>query len=180
MSLLFSEVKTINKNYIVNEDIREKEIRVIANDGSQLGILQTREAQGMADEAELDLVMISPGAKPPVCKIMDLGKFIYEQSKKEKEAKKKQKVISIKEVRVSLTIEEHDIEIKAKNARKFLLDGDKVKITVRFRGREMELGHIGLRILENFAKKLEDVCIIEKPAKREGRNMTLVVGPKKA
>ena len=134
----------------------------------------------MADESELDLVMISPGAKPPVCKIMDLGKFIYEQSKKEKEAKKKQKVISIKEVRVSLTIEEHDIEIKAKNARKFLLDGDKVKITVRFRGREMELGHIAQKILQNFASKLEDVCIIEKPAKREGRNMTMVVGPKKA
>ncbi|MBD7910097.1 MULTISPECIES: translation initiation factor IF-3 [Clostridium] len=173
-------MKTINKNYIVNEDIREKEIRVIAADGSQLGVIATKEAQNMADEAELDLVMISPGAKPPVCKIMDLGKFIYEQSKKEKEAKKKQKVISIKEVRVSLTIEEHDIEIKAKNARKFLLDGDKVKITVRFRGREMELGHLGLKILENFASKLEDVCIIEKPAKREGRNMTMVVGPKKA
>lgn len=173
-------MKTINKNYIVNEDIREKEIRAIAADGSQLGVITTREAQRMADEAELDLVMISPGAKPPVCKIMDLGKFIYEQSKKEKEAKKKQKVVSIKEVRVSLTIEEHDIDIKAKNARKFLLDGDKVKITVRFRGREMELGHLGLKILQNFASKLEDVCIIEKPAKREGRNMTMVVGPKKA
>jgi translation initiation factor IF-3 len=173
-------VKTINKKYIVNEDIREKEIRVIANDGSQLGILSTKEAQAMADEAELDLVMISPTAKPPVCKIMDLGKFIYEQSKKEKEAKKNQKVINIKEVRVSLTIEEHDIEIKAKNARKFLLDGDKVKITVRFRGREMELAHRGQKILENFVNKLEDVSIIEKPAKREGRNMTVVLGPKKA
>ncbi|NLK95406.1 MAG: translation initiation factor IF-3 [Clostridiales bacterium] len=173
-------MKTINKKYIVNEDIREKEIRVIANDGSQLGILSTKEAQAMADEAELDLVMISPTAKPPVCKIMDLGKFIYEQSKKEKEAKKNQKVINIKEVRVSLTIEEHDIEIKAKNARKFLLDGDKVKITVRFRGREMELAHRGQKILENFVNKLEDVSIIEKPAKREGRNMTVVLGPKKA
>jgi translation initiation factor IF-3 len=173
-------VKTINKKYIINEDIRDKEVRLIASDGAQLGVVATNEAQKLADEAELDLVMISPGAKPPVCKIMDLGKFIYEQSKKEKEAKKNQKVISIKEVRVSLTIEEHDIEIKAKNARKFLLEGDKVKITVRFRGREMELGHRGLKILENFASKLEDVCIIEKPAKREGRNMTIVVGPKKA
>lgn len=173
-------MKTINKKYIINEDIREKEIRVIAEDGSQLGVLSTREAQAMADEAEVDLVMISPGAKPPVCKIMDLGKFIYEQSKKEKEAKKNQKIVNIKEVRVSLTIEEHDIEIKAKNARKFLLDGDKVKITVRFRGREMELGHRGLKILENFTNKLEDVSIIEKPAKREGRNMTVVLGPKKA
>ncbi len=173
-------MKTINKNYIVNEDIREKEIRVIANDGSQLGVMATRDALAQAEEADLDLVMISPGAKPPVCKIMDLGKFIYEQSKKEKEAKKKQKVVNVKEVRVSLTIEEHDIDIKAKNARKFLLDGDKVKITVRFRGREMELGHLGLRILEKFSTKLEDVCVIEKPAKREGRNMTMVLGPKKA
>ncbi|MBE6047656.1 MAG: translation initiation factor IF-3 [Clostridium sp.] len=173
-------MKTINKNYIVNEDIREKEIRVIANDGNQLGIMSTKEALVKAEEADLDLVMISPGAKPPVCKIMDLGKFIYEQSKKEKEAKKKQKVVNVKEVRVSLTIEEHDIDIKAKNARKFLLDGDKVKITVRFRGREMELGHLGLRILEKFSDKLEDVCVIEKPAKREGRNMTMVLGPKKA
>ena len=173
-------MKTINKNYIVNEDIREKEIRVISNDGSQLGIISTKEAQAIADEAELDLVMISPTAKPPVCKIMDLGKFIYEQQKKEKEAKKNQKVINIKEVRVSLTIEEHDIAIKAKNARKFLLDGDKVKITVRFRGREMELSHMGQRILDNFAQKLEDVSVIEKPAKKEGRNMTMVLGPKKA
>jgi len=173
-------VKIINKNYIVNEDIRDKEVRVIANDGSQLGIMPTKKAQGIADDAELDLVMISPGAKPPVCKIMDLGKFIYEQSKKEKEARKNQKVVSIKEIRVSLTIEEHDISIKAKNARKFLLDGDKVKITVRFRGREMELGHLGQKILDNFANKLEDVSVIEKPAKREGRNMTVVLGPKKA
>ena len=173
-------MKTINKNYIVNEDIRDKEIRVIAADGSQLGVIATKEAQAMAIEADLDLVMISPGAKPPVCKIMDLGKYIYEQTKKEKEAKKKQKVINIKEIRVSLTIEEHDIDIKAKNARKFLLDGDKVKITVRFRGREMELGHLGLRILEKFSSKLEDVCVVEKPAKREGRNMTMVLGPKKA
>ena len=164
----------------MNEDIRDREVRLIASDGAQLGVVATVEAQRLADEGELDLVMISPGAKPPVCKIMDLGKFIYEQSKKEKEAKKNQKVISIKEVRCSLTIEEHDIEIKAKNARKFLLEGDKVKITVRFRGREMELGHRGMKILENFASKLEDVCIIEKPAKREGRNMTIVVGPKKA
>jgi translation initiation factor IF-3 len=142
--------------------------------------MPTKKAQGIADDAELDLVMISPGAKPPVCKIMDLGKFIYEQSKKEKEARKNQKVVSIKEIRVSLTIEEHDISIKAKNARKFLLDGDKVKITVRFRGREMELGHLGQKILDNFANKLEDVSVIEKPAKREGRNMTVVLGPKKA
>lgn len=173
-------MKSINKNYSINQEIREKELRVVGSDGEQLGIISSAEALKIAEEKDLDLVMISPNAKPPVCKIMDFGKFIYEQSKKEKEAKKNQKVVSIKEVRVSLTIEEHDIDIKAKNARKFLLDGDKVKITVRFRGREMELGHIGQRILDNFAAKLEDVCLIEKRPKREGRNMTMVLGPKKA
>lgn len=173
-------MKNISKDYSINEKIREKELRVIGKDGEQLGVLSSNEARRLAEESDLDLVMISPNAKPPVCKIMDFGKYVYEQSKKEKEAKKKQKIVSIKEVRVSLTIEEHDIDIKAKNARKFLLDGDKVKITVRFRGREMELGHIGQKILDNFAAKLEDVCLIEKRAKREGRNMTMVLGPKKA
>jgi translation initiation factor IF-3 len=180
MHINFSEVKNINKDFPMNEEIREKELRVIGSDGEQLGVISAAEARRLAEEKELDLVMMSPNAKPPVCKIMDFGKYIYEQSKKEKEAKKKQKVISIKEVRVSLTIEEHDIDIKAKNARKFLLDGDKVKITVRFRGREMELGHIGQKILNNFASKLEDVCLIEKQPKREGRSMTMVLGPKKA
>ncbi|WP_244835308.1 translation initiation factor IF-3 [Clostridium sp. BJN0001] len=173
-------MKNINKNFSINENIREKELRVISDDGSQLGIISTAEAKRLAEEKDLDLVMISPNAKPPVCKIMNYGKFIYEQSKKEKEAKKKQKVVSIKEIRVSLTIEEHDISIKAKNAKKFLLDGDKVKITVRFRGREMELGHLGQKILDNFQSKLEDVSVVEKPSKREGRNMTMVLGPKKA
>lgn len=174
------EVNDISKNYICNESIREKEIRVIDTDGSQLGVISTQEAQRIADEKELDLVMISPNANPPVCKIMDLGKYIYEQSKKEKEAKKKQKVTVIKEIRCGLTIEENDIAIKAKNARKFLVDGDKVKITIRFKGREAALGHLGLKILENFVSKLEDVCVVEKAAKQEGKNMTMVLGPKKA
>ncbi|MBE6063672.1 MAG: translation initiation factor IF-3 [Clostridium butyricum] len=173
-------MKNISKDFSINEEIREKEVRLIGNDGTQLGVMSGNEARKLAEESDLDLVMISPNAKPPVCKIMDYGKFVYEQSKKEKEAKKKQKVVNIKEIRVSLTIEEHDIDIKAKNARKFLLDGDKVKITVRFRGREMELGHMGQRILDMFASKLEDVSLIEKNAKREGRNMTMVLGPKKA
>ena len=173
-------MKNISKDFSINEEIREKEVRLIGNDGAQLGVVSGNEARRLAEESDLDLVIISPNAKPPVCKIMDYGKFVYEQSKKEKEAKKKQKVVNIKEIRVSLTIEEHDIDIKAKNARKFLLDGDKVKITVRFRGREMELGHMGQRILDMFASKLEDVCLIEKNVKREGRNMTMVLGPKKA
>ncbi|MCR1950324.1 translation initiation factor IF-3 [Clostridium sp. DSM 100503] len=170
----------MSKDFTCNENIRVKEVRVIDSEGNQLGVLQTKEAQRIADEKELDLVMISPNANPPVCKIMDLGKYIYEQSKKEKEAKKKQKVTTLKEIRCSLTIEENDIAIKAKNARKFLLDGDKVKITVRFKGREAQLGHIGQKILDNFVSKLEDVCVVEKPAKHEGRNMTMVLGPKKA
>lgn len=173
-------MKNINKNFLVNEEIKVKEIRVVSHDGSQLGVISPKEALKIAEEADLDLVMISPNANPPVCKIMDFGKFIYEQSKKEKEAKKKQKVITIKEIRLSPNIEEHDIMIKSNNARKFLLDGDKVKVTVRFRGREADYSHIGQKILENFQAKLQDICVTEKPAKLEGRNMTMVLAPKKA
>lgn len=175
-------MKTISKNkdFIINEDIREKEIRVISADGEQLGVLQTKEALKIAEEKELDLVVISPNANPPVCKIMDFGKYVYEQQKKDKEAKKKQKIISIKEVRMSATIEDHDIEIKANNARKFLLDENKVKVTVRFRGREVENSHVGHKILNSFVEKLGDVYVIEKPAKQEGRNMILILAPKRA
>ncbi|MTK14221.1 MAG: translation initiation factor IF-3 [Clostridiaceae bacterium] len=173
-------MKIISKDFLMNEQIREKELRVIGDDGSQLGILSSKDALKLAEEKELDLVMISPNANPPVCKIMDFGKYIYEQSKKDKEAKKKQKVISVKEVRLSPTIEEHDITIKANNARKFLLAGDKVKVTVRFRGREADYSFIGKKILENFYAKVEEVCVVEKAAKLEGRNMILILSPKKA
>jgi len=149
-------VNNINKNFAVNEEIRDREIRVIADDGEQLGVIATKEALRIAEEKELDLVMISPGAKPPVCKIMDYGKYIYEQSKKDKEAKKKQKVINLKEIRVS------------------------PKITVRFRGREAEYSHVGRKILDNFYSRLEDLCVIEKAAKLEGRNMIMILAPKKA
>lgn len=124
--------------------------------------------------------MISPNAKPPVCKIMDYGKHLYEQTKKIKEAKKNQKVVNIKEIRFSPTIEEHDIGIKANNARKFLLAENKVKVTVRFRGREADYSYKGRKILDAFVSKIEDVCVIEKPAKLEGRNMILILAPKKA
>ncbi len=164
----------------MNEEIREKEIRVIGADGEPLGILPTKEALKMAEEKELDLVAISPNAAPPVCKIMDFGKFIYEQQKKDKEAKKKQKVITIKEIRLSATIEEHDVEIKANNAKKFLTDGDKVKITVRFRGREIENSHVGRKILDLFVEKIGDIFIVEKPARQEGRNMIMILAPKRA
>ncbi|MFX0548058.1 translation initiation factor IF-3 [Hathewaya histolytica] len=167
------------KEQLLNEEINEKEIRVVSDDGEQLGIMSSKEALKIAEDREKDLVLISPGANPPVCKIMDYGKFVYEQSKKIKEAKKKQKVISIKEVRLSPTIEEHDITIKANNAKKFLLDGDKVKVTVRFRGREAVYSHVGQKILETFRSKLEEICVVEKPAKLEGRNMVLILAPKK-
>jgi len=167
------------KEVLLNEEIKEKEVRVVADGGEQLGIMSSQEALKIAEEREVDLVLMSPGANPPVCKIMDYGKFVYEQAKKNKEAKKKQKVINIKEVRLSPTIEEHDISIKANNARKFLLDGNKVKVTVRFRGREADYSHIGQKILDKFYEKVEEVCVIEKHAKLEGRNMILIIAPKK-
>jgi translation initiation factor IF-3 len=173
-------VKIINKEFLVNEEIREKELRVISNDGTQLGILNSKDALRMAEEKELDLVMISPNATPPVCRIMDFGKYIYEQSKKDKEAKKNQKIVTIKEIRLSPNIDEHDINIKANNARKFLIDEDKVKVTVRFRGREAEYSFIGHKILESFVAKIQDVCLIEKPAKLEGKNMIIILAPKRA
>ena len=138
------------KTLLVMKSIREKEIRVIDTDGTQLGVISTKEALQMAEEKDIRFSNDISNSKPPVCKIMDLGKYIYEQSKKEKEAKKKQKVTVIKEIRCSLTIEENDIAIKAKNARKFLLDGDKVKVTVRFKGREATLVHLGLKILRKL------------------------------
>lgn len=170
----------ISKDFLLNEEIREKELRVVSDQGEQLGILSSKEALRIAEEKELDLVMISPNAKPPVCKIMDFGKYIYEQQKKDKEAKKKQKVVNLKEVRLSPNIEEHDIEIKAANARKFLLAEDKVKVTVRFRGREADYSHTGAKILKVFLSLVEDVCIVEKLPKLEGRNMIMILGPKKA
>nr|WP_246578257.1 translation initiation factor IF-3 [Clostridium frigoris] len=164
----------------MNEEIRDKEIRVIGADGSALGILDTKDAIKLADESDLDLVMMSPTAKPPVCRIMDIGKFEYEKQKKEKEAKKKQKVVTLKEIRLSATIQDHDISIKASNAKKFLLEEDKVKITVRFRGREIENSKVGHKILRSFVEKIGDVYIVEKPARQEGRNMIMILAPKKA
>lgn len=142
--------------------------------------MSSKEALAIAEQKDLDLAMISPGAKPPVCKIMDYGKHIYEQSKKTKESKKNQKIVLLKEVRLSPTIEEHDINIKAGNARKFLLAEDKVKVTVRFRGREADYSYIGKKILESFYSKVEDICSIEKAARQEGRNMIMILAPKKA
>lgn len=163
----------------LNEEIRDKEVRLVGDDGEQLGIMSGREAQEKANEQGLDLVKISPKAKPPVCKIMDYGKFKYEQAKKEKEAKKNQKVITVKEVRLSPNIEEHDLNIKANQAKKFLKNEDKVKVTLRFRGREMKNTHKGKEIMDHFKEILDELCVVEKPAKLEGRQMIMILAPKK-
>lgn len=169
----------IAKDVQINGEIKFRELRVIDSDGSQLGIMQTKEALRIAEDNELDLVVISPTANPPVARVMDYGKHIYELSKKHKESKKNQKVINIKEIRVSPSIEEHDINIKANNAKRFLKCGDKVKITVRFRGREVDYSYIGEKILEKFVEILQDYGVPEKKAKLEGRNISLIMTPKK-
>lgn len=163
---------------MVNEQIRDKQVRLIDETGQQLGIVSAREAQKLANEKSLDLVKIAPKAKPPVCKIIDYGKYKFEQAKKEKEAKKKQKTISVKEVRLSPNIEQHDIDTKMKHANKFLDNGDKVKVVVRFRGRELAHTSAGRGILLDFAKGLEEVGEIDKPPKMEGRNMVMFLSPK--
>ncbi len=163
---------------MINEEIRDKEIRLIDADGSMLGIMSAKDAQKLAATKNLDLVKIAPQAAPPVCKIMDYGKYMFEQAKKEKEAKKNQKVISIKEVRISATIEDHDFNFKAKNAIKFLEDGDKVKVSVKFRGREMNYTSLGNEVLNKFAETVKDVGVVEKKPKLEGRSMIMILNPK--
>ena len=170
---------TTISNLMINEQIRDKEVRLIGPDGEQLGIMSAREAMAKAQEAELDLVKIAPTAKPPVCKIIDYGKYKYELARKEKEAKKTQKVIEIKEVRLSPNIEDNDLNTKVSAAKKFLEKGNKVKVTLRFRGREMAHMASSKHILDDFAKMLEEVAVVEKPAKVEGRSMTLVLAQKR-
>ena len=163
----------------MNEQIRDKEVRLIGENGEQLGIMSSKEAQKLAREAELDLVKIAPMAKPPVCKIIDYGKYRYEQARKEKEAKKKQKVIEIKEVRLSPNIEENDLNTKVSAARKFIQKGNKVKITLRFRGREMSHMNNSRHILEEFAEKLSDTAVVDKPSKVEGRSLVMFLSEKR-
>jgi len=170
--------KAISELFI-NEQIRDKEVRVIGEDGEQLGIMPTKEAQKLADDAGLDLVKIAPTAKPPVCKIVDYGKFRYEQARKEKEAKKKQKTIEIKEIRLSPNIDTNDLNTKMNAARKFLSKGDKVKVTLRFRGREMAHMANSKHILDDFAENLSDVATLEKAPKVEGRSMTMFLAEKR-
>lgn len=170
---------TISRETVrINEEIRVREVRVTSASGEQLGIMSTRDALRMAEEQHLDLVEVAPKAKPPVCRIMDFGKYRYEQQKREKEAKKKQKVISIKEVKLRPNIEQHDFDVKLKNAIRFVEDGNKVKVTIMFRGRELSHPEIGKEVLARVAEKLGDSVSIERNAKLEGKNMTMIVAPK--
>ncbi len=164
---------------MINEQIRDREVRLISQDGEQLGIMSAREAMKIAMEAELDLVKIAPGAKPPVCKIIDYGKYKYEQTRKEKEAKKKQRTVEIKEVRLSPNIDTNDLNTKVNNARKFISKGNKVKVTLRFRGREMAHVQQSRHILDDFAELLSDIASVEKAPKLEGRNMSMVLTEKR-
>ena len=164
---------------MINEQIRDREVRLIGEDGEQLGIMSAREAMKIAMEAELDLVKIAPTAKPPVCKIIDYGKYKYEQTRKEKEAKKKQRTVEIKEVRLSPNIDTNDLNTKVNNAKKFISKGNKVKVTLRFRGREMAHVQQSRHILDNFAEMLSDIAVVEKAAKLEGRNMSMVLTEKR-
>ncbi|HBV98808.1 MAG TPA: translation initiation factor IF-3 [Desulfotomaculum sp.] len=162
----------------MNEEIRVREIRVVDADGNQLGIMPTRDAMKMAEERQLDLVEIAPQAKPPVCRIMDFGKYKYEQSKREKEARKKQRIIELKEIKMRPNIEDHDFYVKVKNAVRFLKDGDKVKATMVFRGREIVHTQLGRQLLVRMAEELKDLCNIERQPKLEGKNMIMILSSK--
>ena len=164
---------------MINEQIRDKEVRLIGADGEQLGIMSAREAYKLAQEAELDLVKIAPGAKTPVCKIIDYGKYRYELARKEKEARKKQKTVELKEVRLSPNIDTNDLNTKMNAARKFISKGNKVKVTLRFRGREMAHVQASKHILDDFAEALADIAVVEKAPKLEGRSMGMVLTEKR-
>ena len=170
----------IKQELPVNGQIRAKEVQLIGDKGEKLGVVSLREALEKAEEKNLDLVLVAPNANPQVCKIMNYGKYKFEQAKKEKEAKKKQKVLEVKELRVTPNIEEHDFGFKSRNARKFLEDGNKVKITVRFRGREVNNSKAGELVLNKFIEALEDVAVVEKAPKLEGRNMFTILAKKNA
>ena len=176
--MLILEVFSISKELMINEEIRDKEVRVIDSDGSQLGIMSGKEAQEIANNKNLDLVKISPQAIPPVCKIMDYGKYRFEAAKREKENRKNQKVVNLKEVRLSPSIDNHDFETKLKNACKFLKNGDKVKVSVRFRGREIHHTALGEELLNRFLEGVEEFGAADKKAKLEGKNMAITISPK--
>ncbi len=168
------------KELLINEQIRDKEVRLVGSAGEQLGIMSSSDAQRLAVEKNLDLVKIAPQATPPVCRIMDYGKYRFEQTKREKEAKKNQKVIEVKEIRLSVNIDTNDFNTKVNHARKFLSGGHKVKVSIRFRGREMAHSNLGIGIMQRFAQELEDVSNVEKQPKLEGRSMLMFLAVKPA
>lgn len=170
---------TTISDLMINGQIRDREVRLVGENGEQLGIMSSREALRIAEEADLDLVKIAPKAQPPVCKIVDYGKYRYEQTRREKEAKKKQKTVELKEVRLSPNIDTNDLNTKVNNAKKFITKGNRVKVTLRFRGREMAHVQQSKHILDDFAAMLEDVAVIEKPSKMEGRSMSMVLTEKR-
>jgi len=165
---------------MINEEIRDREVRVVDQNGEQLGVMSSRDALAMAEERQLDLVKIAPQARPPVCKLMDYGKYRFEQSKKEREFRKNQKVITVKEVRLSATIEDHDIDVKFKNAVKFLKEGNKVKVTIRFRGRQITHSEIGRQVMTEFAERIKEYGTVDKAPAIEGRNMSMFILPRAA
>ena len=165
-------------NYQINDEIRDPELRVISETGEQRGIMSSEAALALSEERDLDLVKIAPGSNPPVCKLMDYGKYRFEQSKREKEAKKNQHVIEVKEIRMSPSIGENDFNTKLKNGQKFLREGDRVKVTVRFRGREMAHTNIGEQLLRKFAEQCAEIANLDKQPKLEGRNMSMFLSPK--
>jgi translation initiation factor IF-3 len=169
-----------NKELQINEEIRDKEVRVIGADGEQLGIMSSRDAYNMAQEKSLDLVKIAPQAQPPVCRIMDYGKYRFEQAKREKESRKNQKTIEVKETRLSLNIDTHDFDTKVNQTKKFLASGNRVKVSIRFRGREMAHSQLGYGIMQRFAEACADAGNVEKPAKLEGRSMIMFMNAKPA
>jgi translation initiation factor IF-3 len=173
------EVNVIAKEELrINEAIRAREVRVNTADGEQLGIMSLRDALHLAEEKHQDLVEIAPKAKPPVCRIMDYGKYLYEQQKREKEARKRQRIIDVKEVKLRIRIEDHDFDVKTKNAIRFLQGGDKVKVTIMFRGREMTHPELGEQLLNRMADQLQEIATVERKPKLEGRNMIMIVAPK--
>ena len=170
----------INNELMINEEIRDREVRVIGADGAQLGVMPTKKALELAEEQELDLVKIVPGAVPPVCKLIDYDKHRFEQSKREKEMRKNQKVVALKEVQLSATIEENDVAVKARNAIKFLQDGNKVKVSIRFRGRQITHSEIGMQVMQDFAARCAEVSSVERRPMMDGRHMIMILAPKAA
>lgn len=175
--IIFWRCSTIGKELLINDEIKASEVRVIGNDGSQLGVMSSKDAKKIAYERDLDLVEIAPQGNPPVCKIMDYGKYKFEQAKREKEARKNQKIVDTKEVRFSPSIDDHDFQTKFNSAVKFLKSGDKVKVSVRFRGREMQHTSIGQQLLTKFSEQIKEYGVVDRPPKMEGRSMVMFISP---